>query len=43
MYPFESHTPRAMENKLDMWARFLDWFDRYVDGGELESLPQGRR
>ena len=30
MYPFESHTPRAIENKLDMWARFLDWFDIYV-------------
>ncbi len=43
MYPFESHTPRAMENKLDMWARFLDWFDRYVKGEEPETLPQGRR
>ncbi|MEK9500828.1 prolyl oligopeptidase family serine peptidase [Gemmatimonadota bacterium DH-20] len=29
-YPYESHTPRAIENKLDMWARFVDWFDRYV-------------
>ena len=29
-YPFESHTPRAIENKLDMWARFIDWFDTYV-------------
>jgi dipeptidyl aminopeptidase/acylaminoacyl peptidase len=37
MYPFESHTPRAIENKLDMWARFIDWFDRYVKGaGETE-------
>lgn len=34
MYPFESHTPRAIENKLDMWARFIDWFDRYVKGEE---------
>jgi dipeptidyl aminopeptidase/acylaminoacyl peptidase len=32
MYPFESHTPRAIENKLDMWARFIEWFDRYVKG-----------
>jgi dipeptidyl aminopeptidase/acylaminoacyl peptidase len=31
-YPYESHTPRAIENKLDMWARFIDWFDRYVKG-----------
>ncbi len=30
MYPFESHTPRAIENNLDMWARWLEWFDRYV-------------
>lgn len=29
-YPYESHTPRAMANKLDMWARFIDWFDTYV-------------
>lgn len=29
-YPYESHTPRAIENKLDMWARFIDWFDQYV-------------
>jgi len=29
-YPYESHTPRAIENKLDMWARFIDWFDRWV-------------
>ena len=33
-YPFESHTPRAIENKLDMWARFVGWFDRYVKGVE---------
>ncbi len=30
MYPFESHTPRAIENNLDMWARWLEWFDKYV-------------
>ena len=36
-YPFESHTPRAIENNLDMWARWIDWFDRYVKdaGGEV--------
>jgi dipeptidyl aminopeptidase/acylaminoacyl peptidase len=33
-YPFESHTPRARENKLDMWARFVDWFDRYVKNAQ---------
>ena len=30
LYPYESHTPRAIENNLDMWARWIDWFDRYV-------------
>ncbi len=43
-YPYESHTPRSMENKLDMWARFIDWFDRYVkdpDGGEARVVSDG--
>ena len=33
-YPYESHTPRAIENKLDMWARFIGWFDEHVKGSE---------
>jgi dipeptidyl aminopeptidase/acylaminoacyl peptidase len=33
-YPFESHTPRAIENKLDMWARFIGWFDEHVKGAD---------
>ena len=37
VYPFESHTIRAMENKLDMWARFIDWFDRYVKDAESSA------
>ena len=37
-YPFESHTPRAIENNLDMWARWIGWFDRYVKGaGEADA------
>jgi dipeptidyl aminopeptidase/acylaminoacyl peptidase len=32
VYPYESHTPRAIENNLDMWARWLDWFDTHVKG-----------
>ncbi|TVP60902.1 MAG: S9 family peptidase, partial [Gemmatimonadales bacterium] len=48
MYPFESHTPRALENNLDMWARWLEWFDHYVKGApdsplattEESSTPQ---
>lgn len=31
-YPYESHTPRAIENKFDMWARFIGWFDKWVKG-----------
>ncbi|HUH12738.1 MAG TPA: prolyl oligopeptidase family serine peptidase, partial [Longimicrobiales bacterium] len=44
-YPYESHTPRAIENKLDMWARFIGWFDRYVKGeGEAgETVSSGQR
>lgn len=33
-YPYESHTPRAIENKFDMWARFIGWFDEWVKGVE---------
>ncbi len=36
-YPFESHTPRAIENNLDMWARWIGWFDRYVKGAGKED------
>ncbi len=36
-YPYESHTPRAIENKLDMWGRFIGWFDTYVKG----TAPEG--
>jgi dipeptidyl aminopeptidase/acylaminoacyl peptidase len=38
MYPFESHTPRAIETKLDMWARFLEWFDHYVKDAASSAL-----
>jgi dipeptidyl aminopeptidase/acylaminoacyl peptidase len=30
MYPYESHTPRAIENNLDMWARWLEWFNQHL-------------
>lgn len=32
IYPFESHGPRAKENYLDLWTRWLEWFDLYVKG-----------
>ncbi len=40
MYPFESHTPRAVENNLDMWARWLEWFDHYVKDAPGTALAQ---
>ncbi|HEX5580198.1 MAG TPA: prolyl oligopeptidase family serine peptidase [Gemmatimonadaceae bacterium] len=39
VYPFESHTPRAIENNLDMWARWVGWFDRYVKGAGATAAP----
>jgi dipeptidyl aminopeptidase/acylaminoacyl peptidase len=33
IYPYESHAPRSIENLLDLWARWIDWFDRYVKPG----------
>ena len=46
LYPFESHTPRAIEHNLDMWARWLTWFDRYVKGSDSQEMvgdsPNGR-
>ncbi|HSJ25079.1 MAG TPA: prolyl oligopeptidase family serine peptidase [Longimicrobiales bacterium] len=41
LYPYESHTPRAIENKLDLWARWIDWFDRYVKGSDTATVEQG--
>ena len=45
VYPYESHTPRAIENKLDMWARFIGWFDEHVKGagGDPETVSDGGR
>jgi dipeptidyl aminopeptidase/acylaminoacyl peptidase len=30
IYPFESHGPRCKETFMDMWARWLSFFDTYV-------------
>jgi dipeptidyl aminopeptidase/acylaminoacyl peptidase len=30
IYPFESHGPRCIETYMDMWVRWLEWFDTYV-------------
>ncbi|MGB3860570.1 MAG: prolyl oligopeptidase family serine peptidase, partial [Candidatus Aminicenantaceae bacterium] len=30
IYPFESHGPRCIETYMDMWTRWLSFFDTYV-------------
>ena len=30
IYPFESHGPRCRETYMDMWARWIQWFDTYI-------------
>ena len=30
IYPYEDHGPIARETQLDMWARWVEWLDRYV-------------
>jgi len=47
-YPYESHAPRAIEQQLDLWARWIDWFDMYVKGEiddetETEAGERGGR
>lgn len=30
IYPFESHGPRCIETYMDMWTRWLEFFDTYL-------------
>jgi len=30
IYPYESHGPRCIETYMDLWARWVEWFDKYV-------------
>ncbi|HSF14730.1 MAG TPA: prolyl oligopeptidase family serine peptidase [Vicinamibacteria bacterium] len=39
LYPFESHGPRARETYLDLWARWLEWFDTHVKAPGIEQAP----
>jgi dipeptidyl aminopeptidase/acylaminoacyl peptidase len=32
MYPFEEHGQVGEETRLDMWARWAAWLDKYVKG-----------
>jgi len=35
IYPFESHGPRCKETYMDMWARWLEFFDTYVKNQDI--------
>jgi len=37
IYPYESHGPRCKETYMDLWARWLEWFDTYVKGSQIEK------
>ncbi len=43
IYPFESHGPRCKETYMDLWARWLEWFDTYVKNGPREQTNGGTR
>ncbi len=30
LYPYEDHGPAALETRLDLWARWTAWLDKYV-------------
>jgi len=30
IYPYESHGPRCIETYMNLWARWVEWFDKYV-------------
>lgn len=41
VYPYESHTPRAIENTMDLWARWIGWFDQYVKAPSTSAATVG--
>ncbi len=38
MYPYEDHSPAAIESILDIWARWVAWLEKYVKA-EPAKLP----
>lgn len=34
IYPLESHGPRCIETYMDLWKRWVDWFDTHVKNPE---------
>lgn len=37
IYPFESHGPRCIETYMDLWKRWIDWFEAYVKNPESKE------
>lgn len=42
IYPFESHAPVCKESYLDLWARWLNWFDTYVKKSGAGEKSEGK-
>ena len=39
MYPWEDHSVAAYASDLDLWARWVSWFDIYVKNPKVEKKP----
>jgi len=43
MYPFEDHGQIARESRLDMWARWEAWLDKWVKNPEQPKKPEEKK
>ncbi|MFM9874285.1 MAG: prolyl oligopeptidase family serine peptidase [Fimbriimonadaceae bacterium] len=39
-YPYEDHGQVALETRLDMWARWMAWLDKYVKNPEVPKKEE---
>jgi dipeptidyl aminopeptidase/acylaminoacyl peptidase len=39
MYPYEDHSDATYQTDLDIWARWLAWFDVYVKNPKTDTKP----
>ncbi len=43
IYPYESHGPACQETYMDLWARWLNWFDTYVkNDARTQQVTEGQ-
>ena len=42
IYPFESHAPVCKQTLQDLWARPVNWFDKYVKNAPAETVSEGQ-